>query len=279
MELLIKQLEAINQTLKLGLQDSKLDILIPIITTVFSVFVGAFLGYFFSNKSEKNRLRIENHRKFLEDFNNYYIQIHELYQEIYSYDQLVCHLGFPQYLYDFNLKHIANMQNVLNAEQEYQNFIKNNVKGSVPLKEQYWEKIHNTCIKLQDFNLIISLAGSMNQNAHISSMFVSKNIKKAFDRIIIKTQKMSQNNFADFNLQEYRLDLISILQLIKNELDPKKEPIYFENQDYILNKKDAVKINVFSNCFYVEKNENNTVKCKNAKGKKYKFDKDEIQPF
>lgn len=277
MYLLVEQLQKINETLKNGFNGSIWDILIPIITTFFSVFIGGYFGYVLSNKGEKNRLRIENHRNFLNDLNSYYIKIHELYQEIYSYDQLICHLGYPQFLYDFSLKHIANMQRIIDAEKEYQKFIKTNTKGTLPLKEQYWEKIHNTCIKLQDFNLIIDLANSMNQNAHITSMFVAKNIKKAFDRMIIRTQRMSQNNFADFNLHEYRLELISLLQLIKNELDPSKEPIYFENQDLKFDEKDAVKINVFSNCFYVEKNKKNEVQCKNAKGKKYVFEKQEIE--
>jgi hypothetical protein len=276
---IIEVLSKINLTLTNGLKGSYWDLIIPIGTTLFSVIIGALLGTWLTNRSENKKIIIDNHKIFLEDFHEYFVKVHSLYQEIYSYDQLISHLEFPTYFYDFNQVHQTNMKNVLNAENEYQKFIVANTRGSFPVKEQYWEKIHQTCIKLQDFNLIIDLASSMNQNAQVSSLFVSKPVKQAFDSLILQTQHMSQNNFADFNLQQYRLKIISILQLIKNEIDPDKTPLFFEHQDVDLLVGDSIKIATFSNLFKIVKIKNTNIYCTNAKGKNYTFDKHDLEKF
>lgn len=276
---IIEVLSTINVTLANGLKGSYWDIIIPIGTTLFSVVIGALLGTWLTNRSENRKIRIDNHKKFLEDFHEYFIKVHSLYQEIYSYDKLITHLGFPAYLYDFNKIHQTNMNNVLNAENEYQKFIATNKQGSFPLKEQYWDKIHKTCIKLQDFNLIIDLASSMNQNAQVSSLFISKPVKQAFDSLIIQTQHMTQTNFADFNLQQYRLKILSILQLIKNEIDPDKAPLFFEHQDIDFLVGDSIKITTFSNVFKIVKIKDENIYCINAKGKKFNFSKHDLEKF
>ena len=244
--------------------------------TIFSVVVGAFLGTWLTNRSDKKKLNIENHKKFFEDFNGFYIKIHSLYQEIYSYNQLINRLGFPLLMYDFSKSHYENVPMFLQAEKEYENFSKNN-SGNVPNKEQYWDIVHQTCIKLKDFNLIINLASSMNSNAQVSSMFVSRKIKKEFDSLILKTQEISKSNFATFNLYGYRLQVITLLQLIKNEIDPYKTPIFFEHPDLVVKKEDTVKLTLFANSFTVIKTKENKIICKNAKGKRFKFDKTDIE--
>lgn len=275
-ESLIKILNTINTTLTIGLKKSPFDNILQIVMTIFSVVVGAFLGTWLTNRSDKKKLNIENHKKFFEDFNGFYIKIHSLYQEIYSYNQLINRLGFPLLMYDFSKSHYENVPMFLQAEKEYENFSKNN-SGNVPNKEQYWDIVHQTCIKLKDFNLIINLASSMNSNAQVSSMFVSRKIKKEFDSLILKTQEISKSNFATFNLYGYRLQVITLLQLIKNEIDPYKTPIFFEHPDLVVKKEDTVKLTLFANSFTVIKTKENKIICKNAKGKRFKFDKTDIE--
>lgn len=151
------------------------------------------------------------------------------------------------------------------------------IKGAQPNNEIYWEKVHNICTKAQNFDLIIDLASSMNNTAQLSSLFIKQSIKKAYDSLISETQVLSRNNYKDFNLQEYRLKLIRILQLVKNEIDPKKEPLFYENIKSEFNCGQMVKMTAFSNMFTIVKIRKNKIICKNNKGKFLKFDSSEIE--
>ena len=71
-ESLIKILNTINTTLAIGLKKSPFDNILQIVMTIFSVVVGAFLGTWLTNRSDKKKLNIENHKKFFEDFNEFY---------------------------------------------------------------------------------------------------------------------------------------------------------------------------------------------------------------
>ena len=269
-------LDQLNLTLSNGLKNSLWDILIPILTTVFSVVVGAFLGTWLTSRSERKKIIIENHKKFFEDFNVFFIKVHSLYQEIYSsYNELIIRLGFPNLIYDFSKTHNQNIPNLLQAESEYIKYKKG--KQKLPNKTQYWELLNGTIQKLKDYNLIIDLASSMNSNAQVSSMFVSKKVKKAFDSLILKTQEMSKNNFATFNLHQYRLEVLSVLQLIKNEIDPNKEPLFYEHQNSSFQKEENVKLTLFANSFTIKKIKGDKVVLINSKGDKYIFGKNDIE--
>lgn len=276
---IIKSLEQINMTLSNGVNQSSLleNVFIPIITTVFSVVVGALLGTWLTSRSERKRIILENHKKFFEDFNEYFIKIHSLFQEIYNYNDLIKHLGFSNLIYDFSKTHNQNIPNFLQAELEYNNYKKS--KKKFPNKTQYWELINGTIQKLKNYNLIIDLASSMNSNAQVSSMFVSKKVKLAFDSLILETQEMSKNNFSTFYIYQYRLDVLAVLQLIKNEIDPNKEPLFYEHQELELKNNNNVKITVFANSFTVKKIKGNKVTLINSKGKKYIFNQSEVEPL
>ena len=276
---IIKSLEQINMTLSNGLNQSSLleNVFIPIITTVFSVVVGALLGTWLISRSERKRIILENHKKFFEDFNEYFVKIHSLFQEIYNYNDLIKHLGFSNLIYDFSKTHNQNIPNFLQAELEHNNYKKS--KKKFPNKTQYWELINGTIQKLKNYNLIIDMASSMNSNAQVSSMFVSKKVKLAFDSLILETQEMSKNNFSTFYIYQYRLDVLAVLQLIKNEIDPNKEPLFYEHQELELKNDTNVKISVFANSFTVKKIKGNKVTLINSKGKKYIFNKSEVEPL
>lgn len=275
---IIKSLEQINMTLSKGLNKSTLleNVFIPIITTIFAVVVGALLGTWLTSKSERKRIILENNKKFFEDFNEYFVKIHSLFQEIYNYNDLIKHLGFTNLIYDFSKTHNQNISVFLQAESEYNRYKKS--KKNFPNKTQYWELINRTVQKLKNYNLIIDLASSMNSNAQVSSMFVSKKIKLAFDSLISKTQEMSKNNFLKFNIYQYRLDVITVLQLIKNEIDPNKEPLFYEHQELELKNNSIVKLTVFANSFTVKKIKGSKVTLIDRKGEKYTFNKTDIEP-
>lgn len=277
MDSITNVLNLINSTLEGGLGSSKWDYLLQICITVFSVVVGAFLGAWCSHRVNKKQLRYENNRKFLEDFNDFYIKVHNLFQEVVSYNELVHALGHDEFIYDFNESHHTNIRAFEDADKEYNNYVTNTPKGKFPNKDMYWEKVHQTCGKLKNFSLIIELASSLNQNAYISSLFVSEPLKRAFDRVISRMAEMSRNDYTNFNLQAFRLELIALMQIIKNEVTQDKAPIFFEHTNDEIKKGDKVKLSLFANNMEVIKVCGNRVICKNMRGKKFCLKKNEVE--
>ena len=88
---------------------------------------------------------------------------------------------------------------------------------------------------------------------------------------------MSRNDYTNFNLHAFRLDLIGLMQIIKNEVTQDKSPIFFEYCQDEIKKGDKVRLSLFANNMEVIKVCGNHVLCKNMRGKKFCLKKNEVE--
>jgi hypothetical protein len=225
---LVKQINNLNnnqalnnlaEIIKLANQKTIIDKLLPFGTAIISTTIGTFLGYLISRLNERRKSKKDIYFPFLQEINDFLIEIHKIVEDSNNYNKLLDLCGIPKvFFYDFAKDHYINSINIVKFKKEIDSH-PGNITEKTEEFYKYKDELYREIDRITDFKLINNLGDILAKKAMPYSLFIQKDLLREFESIYNELAKGSANNLRDFVIYEYRIKVINYIQKIKGSIN------------------------------------------------------------